>query len=141
MAKHVATDWKVVVNGVDLSDHAFNVDAPQEKDQVDVSGFGGSREFVPGVETTSLTVTFVGDFGSNSVHATLEPLYRLGSVFPVYVQPVRGSGTAATNPLFGGSASLYSYNGGAASLNDRLEVECEFRPAPGATFKWGTAAI
>ena len=27
--KYVSTDWRVVVNNVDLSDHAFNVDPPQ----------------------------------------------------------------------------------------------------------------
>ena len=68
-------------------------------------------------------------------------MYAGGSVFPVYVQPDAASGTSSTNPIFGGSASLYSYNGGPASLNERLEVEAEFKPAPNSTFSWGTVAI
>ena len=141
MAKATATRWKVVVGTTDLSNHAFQIDTPQEKEQIDMSGFGGTREFVPGIEDATLTITFIGDFGSNSVHNTLYPLYAGGSVFPVYVQPDAASGTSSTNPIFGGSASLYSYNGGPASLNERLEVEAEFKPAPNSTFSWGTVAI
>lgn len=141
MSKHVAQDWKVVVNGVDLSSYAFNVDTPQEKDRIDVSGFGGSREFLPGVEEATLTIQFVQGFGTAAEpHAVLEPLYRTGSQFPVYVQPFRSLGTSAANPIFGGTAALYTYNGGAVALNERGEVEVEFKPAPNATFKWGTTA-
>ncbi len=141
MGKFVSTDWRVVVNNQDLSDHAFNIDTPQEKDQVDVSGFGGSREFLPGQEDATLTISFIGDFGSNSVHATLSPLFVSGTPFPVYVQPFNGESTADTNPLFGGTASLFTYNGGPATLNQRAEVVAEFKPAPNNTFAWGTAAI
>ncbi len=139
--KFVSTDWRVVVANIDLSNHAFNVDAPQEKEQIDVSGFGGSREFLPGQEDSTLTVSFVNDFGTGSVHATLSALYSSGTTFPVYVQPFNGDGTAPNNPLFGGTASLFSYNGGQATLNQRAEVVAEFKPAPNATFAWGTAAI
>jgi len=139
MGKFVSTDWRVVVNNQDLSDHAFNVDAPQEREQVDVSGFGGSREFLPGQEDSTLTIQFLSDFGSNSVHATLYPLFStVGTTFPVYVQPFNGDGTSDTNPLFGGTASLFSYNGGAATLNERGELTAEFKPAPNSQFQWGT---
>ena len=143
--KFVSTDWRVVVNQKDFSDHAFNVDAPQEKEQIDVSGFGGSREFLPGLEDSTLTVQFLNDFGTvNPVHATLYALYSSGTSFPVYVQPFNGgtmSTADATNPLFGGTAILYSYNGGNATLNQRAEVTAEFKPAPNSTFAWGTTAI
>ncbi len=141
MSKFVSTDWRVVVNNVDLSNHAFNVDTPQTKERVDVSGFGGNMEFLPGQEDATLTVSFIGDFGTNSVHQTLSPLFTSGTTFPVYVQPFNGESTAAANPLFGGTASLFDYNGGAATLNQRAEVVVEFKPAPNSTFAWGTAAI
>ncbi len=141
MSKFVSTDWRVVVANIDLSDHAFNIDTPQEKEQIDVSGFGGSREFLPGQEDATLTISFIGDFGTNSVHQTLYPLYSSGTSFPVYVQPFNGESTAAANPVFGGTASLFTYNGGAATLNQRAEIVAEFKPAPNSVFTWGTAAI
>lgn len=142
MAKFINTVWKVVVNGVDLSDHAFGVDTPQEREQIDVSGYGGNREFLPGLKDDTLTISFLNDFGTNSVHQTLYPLFATeGTTFPVYVQPFSTSGTAGTNPLYGGSASLFTYNGaGGAPLNERGEQTAEFKPAPNSEFAWGTVA-
>ena len=59
----------------------------------------------------------------------------------MYVQPFNGEGTAPDNPVFGGTASLFTYNGGAATLNQRAELVAEFKPAPNSAFAWGTAAI
>jgi len=141
MAKFISTDWRVVVNNVDLSDHADSVDTPQEKEQIDVSGFGGTREFLPGIEDATLTIEFIQDFGTAKVHQTVYPLYSGGSTFPIYVQPSRSSGTSTTNPVYGGTASVYTYNGGAAALNDVSKITVDFKPAPGARFSWGTAQI
>ncbi len=140
MAKFLNTDWRVVVNGVDLSDHADDIDTPFEKDQVDVSGFGGTREFLPGIEDATITVEFIQDFASGKVHQTIYPLYSGGSAFPMYVQPSRTSGTSAANPICGGTASVYTYDGGAATLNDVSKISVDFKPAPGSRFTWGTTA-
>ncbi len=142
MAKYINTDVKVVVNNRNLSDHAFRVSTPSEKEQVDVSGFSstGTREFLPGVADQTIEVSFLQDFGTSSVHATLEPLYTGGSVFPLFVQPDSDIGTSATNPIFGGTASLFTYNGLDGELNGRGEVTATFKPAAGSRFAWGTVA-
>lgn len=141
MSKMISTDWRVVVNETDLSDHAFDVSIADEKDRIDVSGFGGVREYLPGLQTAGVTVQFLGDFGSASVHSVLEPIYTSGSVVPFYVQPVNDSGTASvTNPVYGGSATIFSLPYG-ATLNERLEQTVEFLPAPNSQFTWGTAII
>lgn len=139
----LAGDVKVVVNNVNLSDQAFGVDTPQEKDQVDVSTFSptGARNFLPGIMDQTVTVSFRQNFASGKVHATLEPLFRLGSAFPFFVQPDSDAGTSATNPIYGGTAQIFSYNGlGGAELNASVDIEAIFKPAPGATFTWGTVA-
>jgi hypothetical protein len=66
MGKFISTDWKVSVDGQDLSDHAFNIDGPQSKEQVDVSGFSpsGTREWLQGLEDQTITIQFLQDFGS-----------------------------------------------------------------------------
>lgn len=145
MGKLVLTKVKVVVNNVEFTGHAFNVDAPQEKEEVDVSGFS-TREYLPGLEDSSLIVQFLQDFGTASagaskpVHNTLYPLYQSGSAFPVYIQPDGTAGTSATNPVYGGTAILYTYNGLSGALNARSELTATFRPASGDQFEWGTVA-
>ena len=54
--RRVATDWRVVVDNVDLSEWGFHVTINDEKDQVDASGFGGKRTFLQGVRTQSVDV-------------------------------------------------------------------------------------
>ena len=134
-------DVKVLVNSVDLSDQAFGIDVPMEKDQVDVSTFSptGTRSFVPGVSDQTITINFRQNFASGKVHQTLYPLFSGGSTFPLYVWPDSDSGTSSTNPVCGGTASIYSYNGLSGALNDSADIECEFKPAPGSNFRWGTA--
>jgi len=137
MPKFISTDWKVVVNGVVLSDHAFDVQIGDEKEQVDVSGFSptGRREFLPGIQDQTITVQFLNDFGTGSVHQTIWPLYEGGSSFPVFVQPDSDAGTGTTNPWYGGTANVFSYPP-SATLNERAEVTVEFKPAPNSLFDW-----
>ena len=139
MGKEIATRWKVVVNNVNLSAWAFSVDGADEREKVDVSGFTGYKEFVPGSREQTVTVSFVNDRAAGGPHATLLPLYQQGTTFPFYVQPHSDIGTSSTNPLFGGTASLYSFPFG-ATLNEREEMEIEFAPATNSTFEWGTVA-
>ena len=139
MSKSVAKYWKVVVNSVDLSVYADNVSTNLEKDQIDVSGFGGAREYLPGTEEGTLTVDFFFGQGTNEPHRVLYPLYAGGSQFPVYVLSDSTAGTSATNQIFGGSASIYSYPVEAA-LNDPAKYTVEFKPAPNSSFTWGTTA-
>src|SRR5512139_3596424 len=100
MAKFLATDIKVVVAGVDLSDHADSVDTPEESEQVDVSGFSPTRtrEFLPGLSDQTIEVEFLQDFASQKVHNILQPLYASGTTFYVYVQPDSDGTSGTTNP-------------------------------------------
>ena len=135
-------DVKVVVNNVNLSAYADSVDTPQSKDQIDVSTFNptGARSFLPGLTDATISVEFLQNYGSNLVHQTLYPLFTSGSQFPLYVVPDSDTATTATNPLFGGTAVLSSYNGLTGGLNDPAKFTAEFKPAPNAAFTWGTVA-
>ena len=61
-------------------------------------------------------------------------------MFPLYLQPDSDAGTLATNPVFGGTAALYDYNGLSGALSARSEITATFKPASGARFTWGTVA-
>lgn len=138
MAKAISRLWKVVVAGTVLSDHAFNVEGMDEKEKTDVSGFGGTKEYLPGTRDQTVTVTFLQDRAAGSVFATLRPLYEGGSVFDFFVVPDSTLSTSATNMKYGGSASMFSFPFG-ASLDEREEVEVEFSPATSAGFAYSTA--
>jgi hypothetical protein len=141
MSKFLLEDVKVVVAGVDLSGHAFNVDTPSVKAQVDVSGFNpnGTMEFLPGLADQTITIQFHNDFAAAQVHATLWPLYQSGTGFIIWLQPDSNSGTSAVNPIYGGSATLYEYNGLSGALNAPADTTATFKPAPNASFSWGTS--
>ena len=141
MSKFLLKDVKVMVGTVDLSSHAFNVDTPGTKEQVDVSGFSttGSREFLPGLADESIVIQFENDFAASQVHATLEPIYRNGTTTLVYVTPTSAA-VSATNPAFGGQGVLFDYNGLSGALNARSETTATFKPAPGGTFQWSATA-
>lgn len=142
MAKYLLTDGFVSVNGVDLSDHAFSLDTPQTKEQVEVSGFSstGAREFLPGQRDDTATVRFLSDFAASKVHATLQPLFQNGTTFLLKIRPTSGS-ASATNPEFGGTAALYDYNGLSGELNARGEMEVNFKPASGQGFVWSDSGV
>jgi hypothetical protein len=139
MPKFISTDWKVVVNSVDLSNHAFDVQIANERDQVDVSGFSptGTREFLPGVKDQGITVSFLNDFAAGSVHATIWPLWEGGSSFVVLVQPDSDAGTTSSNPTYSGTANVFTYPT-SATLNERSEAVIEFKPAANSSFDWSS---
>lgn len=141
MAKRANTDVFVKVNGVDLSNWAFSVDTPEAKDQIDVSGFNasGHREYLPGNNDQTVTIGFNQDFATGGPHATIYPLFAGGSAFLLEVRPTSAS-ASATNPAFGGSASVYEYNGLSGQLNARGEFTATFKPASNAAWAWGTAS-
>jgi hypothetical protein len=141
VAKGAATDWKVVVAGTVLSSWAFDVAIEDEKEQLDVSGFSpsGAAEYVPGTKTQSVSVQFRNDMATGGPFATVRPLYEGGSVFAFFVQRDSDAGTSATNMIYGGSASVYSFPL-SASLNEVEEVEYTFAPSGTAGFSWGTVA-
>ena len=141
MAKFILQDGSVTVSGTDLSDHAFNVDLPQEREQIDVSGFNstGAKSFLPGSTDATATVQFLQDFAANKVHQTLEPLYRNSSTFALIIKPTSSS-VSATNPAFQGTAALFSYNGLSGNLGDRSEITAVFKSADNlAPLAWATA--
>lgn len=142
MAKGAATDWLVRVNNVNLSSWAFDVQIEDTKDRLEVSGFNpsGTREYVPGLAEQTVTVQFRNDMGTGGPFDTCLELYSGGSVFPFQVQRDSDAGTSATNMLYGGSASMYSFPM-SATLNEVEEVTYEFAPASNSSFSWGTAAI
>jgi len=140
MPKHLLTNAKVTINSVDLSNFAFSLDTPDEREQVDVSGFSpsGTREYLPGVRDQTITIGFLQGYGTAEPHGVLNPLYVAGSTFPISIQADATAAVGTTNPRYSGTAALYSYNGMAGDLNARGEITATFRPATGTGFSYQT---
>ena len=141
MPKYLLTKAKITINGVDLSTFGFSLDTPETREQVDVSGFNplGTREYLPGQNDQTITIGFLQGFGSSEPHRVLQPLFASGSAFPISVQADSSVAPSASNPTFGGTASMYEYNGLAGQLNARGEITATFKPASNTGFTWGTA--
>ena len=116
MAKFIATDYKVTINGANFSTSLASVELPIEVDEQETTAFGSSwRSRIAGLKSGSITLEFHQDFGAASVDATLWPL--LGTNATVVVTPTSGSVTA-TNPSYSGEYLVTQYTPYASTVGD-----------------------
>ena len=117
MAKFVATDVKVTINGTDLSDHIAQVSLEQTSDEIETTAFGTEwrQRIGGGLKDASISIDFHQDFGAGSVDAILSPLFN--TIATVVVTPTSGS-VSATNPSFTGTFSVVQYSPVASSVGD-----------------------
>jgi len=116
MAKFVATDYKVTINGTNLSSSLTSVDLSLSADEVDTTTFGGEwRTVTGGLKSGSITLNFLQDFGSASVDATLFPLFNTAAT--VVITPTSAT-VSATNPAYSLVALCNGYQPFASSIGD-----------------------
>lgn len=116
MAKFAATDYKVTVNGTNLSTNLNSVELSIEADDLETTAFGGEwRTRIGGLKNGSITLSFLQDFGAGSVDATLFPLFN--TLATVVITPTSGTVTA-TNPSYTAVALVNQYMPFASSVGD-----------------------
>jgi hypothetical protein len=116
MAKFVATDYKITINGTNFSDSLQSVDLTIQADEVDTTTFGGAWKTVTGgLKSGSVTLNFYQDFGAASVDATLWPL--LNTAATVVITPT-SSAVGSTNPSYTATALVSQYQPFASSVGD-----------------------
>ena len=92
MAKEGAFQGLLEINGVDLSDHCTEFDAPLTRGDVQQNAMGDSDEYgAPGLKGGDITATFIQDFAAAKVHLTLRPLYENGTITSVRWGEVAGN--------------------------------------------------
>lgn len=124
--------WKngyIMINGVDLSDHAREFTLQKTVAALPNDAHGGNTAYVIGglVEWT-VDCTFLQDFAAAKVHQTLNPLSDAGQVaFPVIVGPDATATVSSTNPRYSGNAVMTAYRpfGGAHGVN--MEATATFQ--------------
>ena len=92
------------IGTVDLSDHVKQITINQKFDELEVTAMGDTgHKFVKGLESASLTVSFLNDDATASVVATLEQNYGTSATFKAVQVAAAGSATiSATNKLYSG---------------------------------------
>lgn len=90
------------INSIDLSDHVTSVTLNQAFDELEVTAMGDTaHKFVKGLESASLTVSFLNDRDTspaNSVLATLAGAY--GTTVGVKMLNDKSAAVGATNQLY-----------------------------------------
>jgi len=116
MAKFVATDYKVTINGTDFSSSINSVDLSIESAEVETTAFGSSfTTRVGGLKSASITLDFMQDFAASSVDSVLFPL--LNSLATVVLVPTSGT-VSATNPSYTAVCLVNQYQPFASAVGD-----------------------
>jgi hypothetical protein len=116
MAKFVAIDYKVTINGTDFSSSINSVDLSIESAEVETTAFGSTfTTRVGGLKSASITLDFHQDFGAASIDATLFPL--LNTLATVVIVPTSGT-VSATNPSYTALCLVNQYQPFASAVGD-----------------------
>lgn len=116
MAKFAATDYKITINGTNLSTNLNQVELALQSDDLETTAFGGTfRERIGGLKTGSLTLQFMQDFATSSVDATLFPLFN--TLATVVITPT-SSAVSTANPSYTAVCLVNSYTPHASSVGD-----------------------
>ena len=116
MAKFVATDHKITINGTNFSDSLQSVDLTIQADEVDTTTFGGAwKTMTGGLRSGSLTLNFYQDFGAGSVDATLWPL--LNTAATVVITPT-STAVSSVNPSYSAVCLVSQYQPFASTVGD-----------------------
>jgi hypothetical protein len=129
VAKFVATDYNITINGASFSSSLAAVTLDITVEEQDTTSFGSTaRTRVGGLQDASISLDFHQDFGASSVDATLYPL--LGSNATVVIKPT-SSTVSATNPTYTAVCLVTQYQPFASSVGDLATLSVSW-PVTGA---------
>ncbi len=138
MARFVATDYSITINGEDLSQNIASVSLDMTTDEVETTSFGGGgfRSRIGGLKDASVTLDFHQDFGAGGVHSVLYPLH--GQAATVVVKPTSGT-ISATNPSLTMVALCTEYTPVSGAVGDLASLSVTWPLASGSGVVQGTA--
>ena len=89
----------VKINAVDLSDHVTSVTLNYAADELEVTAMGDTaHKFVKGLESGTLTVSFLNDTATSQVLQTLNGAF--GTTVATKLIQEKGTAASATNPVY-----------------------------------------
>lgn len=116
MAKFVATDFKITLNGTDLSQSIHSATLDVSSNEVESTTFGNAyKTVVGGIISGSVKLDFYQDYAAGSVDATIFPL--LNTIATVTIVPTSAT-VSATNPKYTATVLVNSYQPVNANIGD-----------------------
>lgn len=117
MAKFVATDHVVTLNGTAITTNLNSVELNISSDEIDTTTFGtsGWKTVVGGLKSGTLRLDFMQDFAVGGIDALLFPL--INTIGTVVIKPA-GTTTSATNPAYTASVLINNYVPFSSSVGD-----------------------
>ena len=117
MALFVATDYKITLNGTNLSSYLTHAELKVSANDVTTTSFGGQYVTrVAGLKEGSVSLTFNQDFAAGSgVDATIWPL--VGTLGTVVITPT-STATGSANPAYTAVVSIIDYSPFASNIGD-----------------------
>jgi hypothetical protein len=117
MAPHVITDFKVLIDAVDLSAWVKGLDFPDTFTEIDDSTMGKTvKVTIAGAEEWELSIDFEQDYAAGGPYATLWP--KRGLTVAVEVRPTSAV-ASPTNPKFTGSGVLTQFKPIGGAWNEK----------------------
>lgn len=128
MAKFVAKDYRITINGTDFSESLAAVTLDITAEEQETTAFGNAyRQRISGLKDASISLDFHQDFGAASVDATLWPL--LGTNATVVITPTNA--TASTSPAYSGVFLVTEYQPYASNVGDLASLSVSWPLASG----------
>lgn len=119
MAKFMASNFVVTLNGIDLSSSLHAVTLDVTSNEIDTTTFGTSstvyKTVVGGVVSGSAKLDFYQDYAAGSVDATIWPL--VNTIGTLVIKPA-GTAVSATNPSYTASVLINGYTPVMGSIGD-----------------------
>lgn len=116
MAKFVATDYEITIDGTDFTASLASVTLDITVDEQEITAFGdSSRKRIGGLKDGSLTLDFHQDFAASGVDETL--FGDLGTSIPITIKPTSAA-VSATNPSYSFNCLVTQVQPFASSVGD-----------------------
>lgn len=116
MAKFVATDFKITLNGTALSPSIHSVSLDINSNEVETTTFGSTyKTVVGGIVSGSAKLDFYQDFAAGSVDAQIWPL--INTIGTLVITPTSAT-VSATNPSYTAQVLINAYQPINASIGD-----------------------
>lgn len=119
MAKFLATQFQVSLNGVDLTSSLYAVTLDVSSNEVETTTFGTSstvyKTVVGGIISGTAKLDFYQDYAAGSVDATIFPL--INTVGTLVIKP-NGTAVSATNPSYTVQCLINAYTPISGSIGD-----------------------
>ena len=94
----------VKIGSTDLSDHVKSVTLNRQFDELEVTAMGDfSHRFTKGLESSTLTLSFLNDTAASSVLQTLQTAWGTSATFALVQTKGATTTISATNPLYTGT--------------------------------------